>query len=60
MEILGLNPRGQVPTLVDQSVVVCESGAAVQARYALFPSLPLEVIGFQFHSPHARDYYTVM
>ena len=32
MEILGLNPRGQVPTLVDQSVVVCESGAAVQAR----------------------------
>lgn len=30
MEILAVNPRGQVPTFIDNGVVVCESGAAVQ------------------------------
>ena len=34
MDILAVNPRGQVPTLIDNGVVVCESGAAVQARAA--------------------------
>lgn len=28
-EILALNPRGQVPTLVDKDIVVCESLAAI-------------------------------
>lgn len=31
-EILAVNPRGQVPTLIDNGVVICESSAAVQAR----------------------------
>ena len=29
-----MNPRGQVPTFIDNGVVVCESGAAVQVRTA--------------------------
>lgn len=33
-EILAVNPRGQVPTFIDNGVVVCESGAAVQVRTA--------------------------
>ncbi|KAK9832740.1 hypothetical protein WJX81_006248 [Elliptochloris bilobata] len=41
MEILELNPRGQVPTMVDQGVVVCESGAAVQYLDAVYANPPL-------------------
>ena len=47
-EILKLNPRGQVPTFVDDGIVVNESLAAllyIQDKYPTPPLLPASIEG---------------